>query len=127
MTDNQCTIVIQTGPFTSPESLLRDLEAIDGAKLNVQRLGTSFRGGGVATFITVTTSNREFGPLAEALFHHTGRLKTRGGDDLVLLVDGEIRSKADMVEFRDVRCRRQISLREKPQDEIRQILQEEAG
>ena len=120
---HQRELVIQTGPLTGPDSLLVDLEAIDGIKFHTQRLGTWFRSGGVATFVTVTTSGDQIVPLAEALFQHTKRLKTRGGDDLVFLLGCEIRSDAETVSFQDVRCQRQISLREKSQDEIRLLLQ----
>ena len=118
----QETMIIQTGPLTSPEPLLRDLEVVEGIGLTVQRLGTSFRAGGVAVFITITTTNDQFGPLAEAFHEHTKRLNARGGDDLVYLVEGEIGSSADEVAFRDVRCRRQVSLKDKSPDEIREVL-----
>ena len=121
--EHQRELVIQTGPLTAPDALLADLEAIKGIKLHTQRLGTWFRSGGVATFVTVTTSGDQIAPLAEALFQHTKRLKTRGGDDLVFLLECEIRSDAETVSFQDVRCQRQISLREKSQDEIRLLLQ----
>lgn len=125
--EHQRELVIQTGPLTAPDSLLADLEIIDGIKLHTQRLGTWFRSGGVATFITVTTNSDQIAPLAEALFQHAQRLKTRGGDDLVFLLGGEIRSDAEMVSFQDVRCQRQISLREKSQEEIRLLLQGKAA
>ena len=117
-------MLLQTGPYTPPDALLQDLETIDGIQLNVQRLGASFRGGGVATFITVTTNNASIAPLAEAIYQHTKRLKSRGGDDLIILIGGEINTNAEEVRFRDVRCRRQISVKEKSQDEIRVILLE---
>lgn len=122
--EHQNRMLLQTGPFTPPDSLLQDLETIDGIQLNVQRLGVSFRGGGVATFITVTTNNSSITPLAEAIYQHTKRLKSRGGDDLIILLGGEINTNAEEVSFRDVRCRRQISVKEKSQDEIRGILLE---
>lgn len=117
-------MLLQTGPFTPPDALLLDLETIDGIELNVQRLGASFRGGGVATFITVTTNNTDIAPLAEAIYQHTKRLKSRGGDDLIILIGGEINTNAEEIAFRDVRCRRQTSLRDKSQDEIRGIVLE---
>ena len=122
--EHQNRMLLQTGPFTPPDALLQDLETIDGIQLNVQRLGVSFRGGGVATFITVTTNNTSVAPLAEAIYQHTKRLKSRGGDDLIILIGGEINTDAEEVSFRDVRCRRQISVKEKSQDEIRGILLE---
>ena len=122
--EHQKRMLLQTGPYTPPDALLQDLETIDGIQLNVQRLGASFRGGGVATFITVTTNNASIAPLAEAIYQHTKRLKSRGGDDLIILIGGEINTNAEEVRFRDVRCRRQISVKEKSQDEIRGILLE---
>jgi len=122
--EHQKEMILQTGPFTPPDSLLQDLETIDGIKLSVQRLGASFRGGGVATFITVTTNNTDIAPLAEAIYQHTKRLKSKGGDDLIILLGGEINTDAEEIAFRDVRCRRQISFKEKSQDEIRRILLE---
>lgn len=119
---SQETMIIQTGPLTSPEPLLRDLEAIEGIDLTVQRLGTSFRAGGVAVFITITTTNDQLGPLAEAFHEHTKRLNARGGDDLVYLVEGEIGNDADQIAFRDVRCRRQVSLKDRSADEIKEVL-----
>ncbi len=121
---HQLRIILQTGPFTPPDSLLRDLDTIDGIQINVQRLGASFRGGGVATFITVTTNNSSIAPLAEAVYQHTKRLKTRGGDDLVILVGGEINTNEEEVSFRDVQCQRHLSLKDKSQDEIRGLLLE---
>lgn len=121
---HQLRVILQTGPFTPPDSLLRDLETIDGIQINVQRLGASFRGGGVATFVTVTTNNASIAPLAEAVHQHTKRLKTKGGDDLVILIGGEINTNAEEVSFRDVRCQRQLSLKDKSQDEIRGLLLE---
>ncbi len=122
--EHQKRMLLQTGPYTPPDALLQDLETIDGIQLNVQRLGASFRGGGVATFITVTTNNASIAPLAEAIYQHTKRLTSRGGDDLIILIGGEINTNAEEVRFRDVRCRRQISVKEKSQDEIRVILLE---
>lgn len=122
--EHQKRMLLQTGPFTPPDALLQDLETIDGIQLYVQRLGVSFRGGGVATFITITTNNTDIAPLAEAIYQHTKRLKSRGGDDLVILLGAEINTNAEEVSFRDVRCRRQISVKEKSQDEIRGILLE---
>lgn len=126
-TQHQQELIIQTGPLTPPDSLLGDLEAIDGIKLRAQRLGTWFRSGGVATFITVTTNTTQIAPLAEALSQHAKRLKTRGADDLVFLLGGEIRSDAETVTFQDVRCQRQISLKEKSPEEIRLLLQGETS
>lgn len=124
--ENEMKLTVQTGPATPPDSLLRDLQAIDNTKLNVQRLGTSFRGGGVATFVTITTTEANVTAIAQALCEHVKRLKTRGNDDLVFLVGGEIMSSADEVAFRDIRCRRQLSLKEKSTDEVKELLLEGA-
>ena len=124
--ESKRTIIVQTGPATPPDLLLRDLQAIDGTKLSAQRLGTSFRGGGVATFVTIISDESNVDSIAEALCEHAKRLKTRGMDDLVFLFGGEILSSADEVNFRDVRCRRQLSLKEKSPEEVKELLLEGA-
>ena len=124
--ESKRTIIVQTGPATPPDHLLRDLEAIDHTKLSVQRLGASFRGGGLATFVTIISDEANVGSIAQVLCEHVKRLKTRGMDDLVFLFGGEILSNADEVQFRDVRCRRQLSLKEKAPEEVKELLLEGA-
>ena len=120
----QRTIVLQTGRQTPADSLLRDLAAIEGIFIDARRLGTSFLGGGVASFILIAADNVNTSPLADALYQHLKRLKVRGDDDLVILLGGVINTTEEEVGFRDVRCRRHVSLKGKSQDEIKEILEE---
>jgi len=115
---------LQTGHLTPPDSLVRDLETIQDISIDVRRLGTSFRGGGLATFIMIATDNANTASLADILYNHTKRLKVRGGDDLVVLIGGRISTDEEMVGFRDVQCQKQVSLKDKSQDEIKGILEE---
>lgn len=116
------SILLQTGPLTPPNALLQDLEASGDMSIDVRRLGTSFRVGGGATFIRVTTSNVQ--ALADILHRHTKRLDVRGPDDLAFLVEGVIDTDEEVVGFRNVRSRRQVSLKGKSEDEIRKILEQ---
>ncbi len=116
-------VMLQTGHLTPPDSLLRDLETIQDISIDVRRLGTSFRGGGVATFIMISTDNDNTGLLADILYNHTRRLKVKGGDDLVILLGGRINTDQEMVNFRDVQCQKHVSLKDKSQGEIRGILE----
>jgi len=117
-------VILQTGRLTPPDSLVRDLETIQDISINVRRLGTSFRGGGVVTFIRIATDNANAALLADILYNYTKRLKVRGDDDLFILIGGRINTDEEVVSFRDVQCRRQVSLRDKSQDEIRELLEE---
>jgi len=117
-------VILQTGHLTPPDSLVRDLETIQDISIDVRRLGTSFRGGGVATFIIIATDNANTSLLADILYNHTKRLKVRGGDDLMILIDGRINTDEEVVSFRDVQCRKQVSVKDKSQEEIRGLLEE---
>jgi len=117
-------VILQTGRLTPPDSLVRDLETIQDISIDVRRLGTSFRGGGVATFIIIATDNANTSLLADILYNHTKRLKVRGGDDLMILIEGRINTDEEVVGFRDVQCRKQISVKDKSQEEIRGLLEE---
>ena len=125
------TVVLQTGRQTPPDSLLWDLDFIDGISMQAKRLGTDFIGGGVASFILVTISdNADTAALANAMYQHVQRLKKRGDDDLVILLGGKITTDEEEVSFKDVKCRKQISLKGKPQEEVKEALDEalsEAG
>ena len=125
------TGVLQTGRQTPPDSLLWDLDFIDGISMQAKRLGTDFIGGGVASFILVTISdNADTAALANAMYQHVQRLKKRGDDDLVILLGGKITTDEEEVSFKDVKCRKQISLKGKPQEEVKEALDEalsEAG
>jgi len=64
------------------------------------------------------------------MHQHTERLKKRGDDDLVILVGGQITTDEEEVSFKDVKCRRQIPLKGKSVEEIKEALDEalaEAG
>ena len=62
--------------------------------------------------------------LTDILHNHTKRLKVRGGDDLVILIGGSINTDEEVIGFRNVRCQKQESLKDKSQDEIRGLLEE---
>lgn len=118
------TIVLQTGCQTPPDSLVWDLSLIEGLSVDARRLAASFRGGGVASFLLITADDSSTSSLADALCQHLKRLKVRGNDDLVILLGGAINTDHEEVSFRDVRCRRQVSLKGKSQDEIKELLKE---
>lgn len=118
-------VMLQTGRTTPPDLLLRDLETVQNISIDVRRLGTSFRGGGIATFITISTDHANIALVAEILSKHTKRLKVKGGDDLVILIGGSINTSEEIVGFRDVQCQKNVFLRDKSQDEIRRILEED--
>ena len=118
-------VMLQTGRTTPPDLLLRDLETVQNISIDVRRLGTSFRGGGIATFIAISTDHVNIAVVAEILSKHTKRLKAKGGDELVILIGGSINSSEEIVGFRDVQCQKNVFLRDKSQDEIRRILEED--
>lgn len=115
-------VLLQTGPLTPPDSLVWDLENNGDMSIDVRYLGTYFRVGGAATFIRIVTADVEV--LTDILHRHTKRLKTRGFDALSLLVGGVIDTDEEVVGFRNVRFQRQLSLKDKSQDEIREILEQ---
>jgi len=117
------SILLQTGPLTPPDSLVQDLESINDIAIDARHLGTSFRIGGVAAFIMITTGNSNIGALADILHTYTKRLKVKGSDDLALLVGGTINTDEEVVGFRDVRSRRQVSLKGRSRDEIKELLE----
>ena len=120
--ERELSVVLQTGPFTPPDSLIRDLETISGISIDARRLGASFRGGGVGSFISVNTTTANSAPLAGILYRHTQRLKDKGGDNLFILLGARIRTDERVVGFRDVQCEKQVSLRGRSEEEIREIL-----
>jgi len=127
MAKPELRIVLQTGPFTPPDSLVLDLEAISDIQIDQRRLGASFRGGGGAAFIVVTTAADNIATLADILHRHTKRLKEKGGDNLFLLSGARINTDEEVIGFRDVQCQKQVSLKGKSQGEIGEILEEDAG
>lgn len=120
----QGTIVLQTGRQTPPAPLLWDLGLIEGVSTDARRLGASFLGGGVASFIIIAADSAKISPLTDAICKHLKRLKKRGEDDVMVLLGGVINTDAEEVSFRDVRCRRQVSLKGKSQGEVKEILEE---
>ena len=118
-------VMLQTGRTTPPDLLLRDLETVQNISIDLRRLGTSFRGGGIATFVTIFTDYANIAAVAEILSKHTKRLKVKGGDELVILIGGNINTSEEIVGFRDVQCQKNVFLRDKSQDEIRRILEED--
>jgi hypothetical protein len=118
-------VMLQTGRTTPPDLLLRDLETVKNISIDVRRLGTSFLGGGIATFITLSTDYANTATVAEILSKHTKRLNAKGGDDLVILIGGSINTSEEIVGFRDVQCQKNVFLKDKSQDEIRRILEED--
>jgi|GEM_PF-987088 len=125
------TVVLQTGRQTPPDSLLWDLDFLAGISMQAKRLGTDFLGGGVASFVMIDVSaSADTAALANTMHQHTERLKKRGDDDLVILVGGQITTDEEEVSFKDVKCRRQIPLKGKSVEEIKEALDEalaEAG
>jgi hypothetical protein len=118
-------VMLQTGRTTPPDLLLRDLETVKNISIDVRRLGTSFLGGGVAAFIMISTDYANTAAVAEILSKHTKRLNAKGGDDLVILIGGSITTSEEIIGFRDVQCQKNVFLKDKSQDEIRRILEED--
>ena len=119
------TLVLQTGRQTPPDALLWDLDFISGISMQAKRLGTDFLGGGVASFILMNiAAGADIAALAGAMYQHTLRLKKRGDDDVVVLMGGKITTDEEEVSFKDVKCRKQTSLKGKSQEEITEALQE---
>ena len=124
ISSKKLSILLQTGPLTPPDSLMQDLETNGDISIDARRLEAVFRVGGVAAFIMITTATTNIDALADILHRHTKRLKTKGGDDLALLVGGTINTDEEVIGFRNVRCQRQASLKGKSQEEIRELLEE---
>jgi hypothetical protein len=123
-------LVVQTGRITSHETLLWDLETIEGLTVKVQHLDAEFIGGGQANFLTISLDKPQLGKLAEAVNKHIKRLKPKEEDDLVLLMGGRMKFPVENVQFADVQCRQQLKLKAKKPEEIQDLLIEafaEAG
>ena len=125
--ERELSVVLPTGPFTPPDSLIRDLETIPCISIDARRLGASFRGGGVGGFISIDTTTANSAPLAGILYRHTQRLKDKGGDNLFILFGAIIRTDEELVGFRDVQAQKQVSLKGRSEDEIQEILREDVG
>jgi hypothetical protein len=123
-------MLLQTGRITSHETLLWDLETIEGLTVKVQHLDAEFIGGGQANFLTLSLDKPQLGKLAEAVNKHIKRLKPKEEDDLVLLIGGRMKFPVENVQFADVQCRQQIKLKAKTPEEVQDLLIEafaEAG
>ncbi|MEA1958530.1 MAG: hypothetical protein U9N44_02495 [Chloroflexota bacterium] len=122
MDATQRHIVLQTGRMTSPETLLWDMENIDGLSIETQRLDAAFLGGGVACFLTINMDKSKLEAVAEAVNKHLKRLKKKGDDDIVVLIGGRIKSQAEEIKFSDVQCRQQVTLKGKTPEKIKELL-----
>jgi hypothetical protein len=123
-------MIVQTGRITSHETLLWDLETIEGLTVKVQHLDAEFIGGGQANFLTLSLDKPQLPKLAEAINKHIKRLKPKEEDDLVLLMGGRMKFPVENVQFSDVQCRQQLKLKAKKPEEIQDLLIEafaEAG
>jgi hypothetical protein len=124
MDASQRNLLFQLGRVTSPETLIWDLEAIGEIYVRTQRLGAAFLGGGLATFVTVTLTKAKLDDVVEAVNKHLKRLKKGQEDDVVILLSGTIKTTAEEVKFSDVICRKQISLRGKSPEKVKELMVE---
>jgi len=122
MDTSQRNLLFQVGRTTSPETLIWDLEAIGDIFIKTQRLGAAFLGGGMATFVTVTLTKAKLNDVIEAVNKHLKRLKKGEEDDVVVLLSGSIKTTAEEIKFSDVTCRRQMSLKGKSPEKVKEIL-----
>ena len=122
MDASQRNLLFQVGRVTSPETLIWDLEAIGEVSVKTQRLGAAFLGGGMATFVTVTLTKAKLNDVIEAVNKHLKRLKKGEEDDVVILLSGSIKTTAEEIKFSDVTCRRQMSLKGKSPEKVKEIL-----
>jgi len=122
MDTSQRNLLFQVGRTTSPETLIWDLEAIGDIFIKTQRLGAAFLGGGMATFVTVTLTKAKLNDVIEAVNKHLKRLKKGEEDDVVILLSGSIKTTAEEIKFSDVTCRRQMSLKGKSPEKVKEIL-----
>ena len=117
-------LLIQLGRVTSPETFIWDLEAIGDVTVKTQRLEAEFLAGGVCTFATITLNKSKLNEVIEAVNKHIKRLKKGAEDDVVILLAGTVRSTAEQVKFSDVKCKRQISLRDKSPEKVKDLMVE---
>jgi hypothetical protein len=117
-------IVVQLGRVTSPETFLWDLEAIGDVSVKTQRLGAEFLAGGVAVFATITLSKAKLNDVIEAVNKHIKRLKKGAEDDVVILLSGNIKTTSEEIKFADVRCKKQISLKDKSPEKVKDLMVE---
>ena len=124
MDASQRNLLLQLGRVTSPETFIWDIEAIGEVSVKTQRLGASFLGGGVATFLTITLTKAKLNEVIEAVNKHIKRLKKNEEDDVVILLSGAIKSTAEEIKFSDVQCKRQISLKSKSPEKVKELMVE---
>jgi len=117
-------LVIQLGRVTSPETFIWDLEAIGDVSVKTQRLGAEFLAGGMCTFATVTLSKAKLNDVIEAVNKHIKRLKKGAEDDVVILLSGNIKTTSEEIKFADVRCKKQISLKDKSPEKVKDLMVE---
>lgn len=122
MDASQRNLLFQVGRVTSPETMIWDLEAIGEVNVKTQRLGAAFLGGGMATFVTVTLTKAKLNDVIEAVNKHLKRLKKGEEDDVVILLSGSIKTTAEEIKFSDVTCRRQMSLKGKSPEKVKEIM-----
>jgi len=124
MDASQRNLLLQLGRVTSPETFIWDIEAIGEVSVKTQRLGASFLGGGVATFLTITLTKAKLNEVIEAVNKHIKRLKKNEEDDVVILLSGAIKTTAEEIKFSDVQCKRQISLKSKSPEKVKELMVE---
>jgi len=122
MDASQRNLLLQLGRVTSPETFIWDIEAIGEVSVKTQRLGASFLGGGIATFLTITLSKAKLNDVIEAVNKHIKRLKKNEEDDVVILLAGTIKTTSEEIKFSDVQCKRQISLKSKSPEKVKELM-----
>jgi len=124
MDASQRNLLLQLGRVTSPETFIWDIEAIGEVSVKTQRLGASFLGGGGATFLTITLSKTKLNDVIEAVNKHIKRLKKGAEDDVVILLSGTIKTTSEEIKFSDVQCKKQISLKGKSPEKVKELMVE---
>jgi uncharacterized protein YciI len=124
MDASQRNLLLQLGRVTSPETFIWDLESIGEVSVKTQRLGAAFLGGGLATFITISLSKTKLNEVIEAVNKHLKRLKKVEEDDVVILLSGTIKTTSEEIRFGDVKCKKQISLKGKSPEKVKELMVE---
>jgi len=124
MDASQRNLLLQLGRVTSPETFIWDLEAIGDVSVKTQRLGAEFLAGGFAVFATITLTKAKLNEVIEAVNKHIKRLKKDAEDDIVILLAGTIKTTSDEIKFGDVKCKRQIHLKDKSPEKVKDLMVE---
>ena len=124
MDASQRNLLLQLGRVTSPETFIWDIEAIGEVSVKTQRLGASFLAGGVASFLTITLTKAKLNDVIEAVNKHLKRLKKGEEDDVVILLSGTIKTTSEEIKFGDVKCKKQISLKGKSPEKVKELMVE---